>query len=58
MACCHHHYYALTEGGDTAFSIDASSITFGRGAIREMGDQARALGLKRVALFTDRKSVV
>ena len=54
MACCHHHYYALTEGGDTAFSIDASSITFGRGAIREMGDQARALGLKRVALFTDK----
>ena len=54
MACCHHHYYALTEGGDTSFSIDASSITFGRGAIHELGDHARALGLRRAALFTDR----
>lgn len=54
MGCCHHHYYTLAEGGDSAFSIDASSITFGRGAIPEVGDQARTLGLKRVALFTDK----
>ena len=52
MGCCHHH--TLAEGGDSAFSIDASSITFGRGAIPEVGDQARTLGLKRVALFTDK----
>ena len=54
MACCHHNYYAVAEGGDSAFSIDASSITFGRGAIREVGDNTRALNLKRVALFTDK----
>ena len=52
MGCCHG--YALTEGGDAAFSVDTASVTFGRGAIAEVGDQARALGCTRVALFTDR----
>lgn len=52
MACCHH--YAFTEHGDEIFSVDASAIKFGPGALREVGDDARALGLKRVALYTDR----
>lgn len=52
MACC--HYYAFSEGGDTAFTVDMSAITFGPGCLAEAGDQARALGMKRVALFTDR----
>jgi alcohol dehydrogenase class IV len=54
MSCCHG--YALTEDGapETAFTIDASAITFGRGALLEAGDHVRALGCKRVALFTDR----
>ncbi|MDQ3196579.1 MAG: iron-containing alcohol dehydrogenase, partial [Pseudomonadota bacterium] len=51
MSCC--HYYSPTATGDYAFSIDASSITFGAGCLAEVGDQARCLGLKRVALFTD-----
>ena len=51
MACC--HYFAPREGGDEAFSIDASSITFGPGVLAEAGDHARALGLKRIALMTD-----
>lgn len=51
MGCCHG--YALTEDGDAAFSIDTASVTFGRGALAEVGDQARALGCQRVALFTD-----
>jgi alcohol dehydrogenase class IV len=54
VSCCHHHYYALAEGGDSAFSIDASSITFGPGTVAEVGDHALALGLKRIALFTDK----
>ena len=54
MSCC-HHYFSPTEGGNTAFSVDISSITFGPGALREAGEHARALGLKRVALFTDRR---
>lgn len=51
MACCHH--YALTEGGDELFTVDASNIKFGPGALRELGADARQLGMKRVALFTD-----
>lgn len=51
MACC--HYYAAEEGGDSAFSVDVSAITFGPGCLAEVGDRTAARGLKRVALFTD-----
>jgi len=54
MSCC-HQYFAPTEGGDTAFSVDISSITFGPGVLGEAGEHAKALGLKRIALFTDRR---
>ncbi len=47
------HYYLPEEGKEAAFSIDASRIVFGRGAVREVGEHARALGCARVALFTD-----
>ena len=50
MTCCH---YQPSDGGDAAFTVDASRITFGRGCIDELGDRARALGMTRVALFTD-----
>ncbi len=52
MSCCHN--YALGEGGDTAFSVDISSVTFGPGCLAEAGDHAAGLGLRRIALFTDR----
>ena len=52
MGCC--HYDAPAEGGDGAFSVDVSAITYGPGCLREVGDQARALGMTRAALFTDR----
>ena len=51
MSCC--HYEAIAGGSDTAFTVDASRITFGRGCIAEVGDRARALGMARVALFSD-----
>ena len=35
------------------FSIDASAVSFGAGALDELGEQARAHGCRRVALFTD-----
>ena len=54
MSCC-HQYFAPTEGGDTAFSVDISSITFDPGVLGEVGEHAKALGLKRIALFTDRR---
>ncbi|MEO7760677.1 MAG: hydroxyacid-oxoacid transhydrogenase [Casimicrobiaceae bacterium] len=53
MSCC-HPYFAPGQGGDEAFTIDASTMTFGAGSLREAGDHAKALGMTRVALFTDR----
>ncbi len=46
-------YYEPTEGGDTTFAIEATRIKFGAGALKEIGFDARALGMSRVALFTD-----
>lgn len=51
MSCaCAYVPEGPTEG---IFSVDASAITFGRGAIREVGDLLRGLGSRRVAVFTD-----
>ena len=52
MGCC-HHYFAQTAEGDSAFTIDASTLTFGAGCLKEAGDQARALGMKKVGIYTD-----
>jgi alcohol dehydrogenase class IV len=52
MTC--FHGYSLVDGNESAFSVDASAITFGAGALFEAGEQLRALGCRRVALFTDR----
>lgn len=51
MTCS--HAAAQQAGLDTAFTVDASRITFGRGCLAEAGPRAKALGMKRVALFTD-----
>ncbi|TRZ96927.1 MAG: iron-containing alcohol dehydrogenase [Rhodocyclaceae bacterium] len=53
MSCC-HNYYVTTEGNESIFSVDISSINFGHGVLKEAGEHARALGMKRVALFTDK----
>jgi len=49
------HLEATAAGLDHAFTIDASRVTFGRGALVEVGDRARAQGITRAALFTDRR---
>ena len=51
MVCCHH--YVPSVGGDRAFTVDASRITFGRGCLAEVGERAAGLGIRRVALITD-----
>ncbi|MBM7116388.1 hydroxyacid-oxoacid transhydrogenase [Archangium primigenium] len=51
MGCC--HYDSVAPGCDSAFTVDASRVTFGRGCLREVGTRARALGMRRVALFSD-----
>src|SRR6202034_2023632 len=51
MTCC--HYQPADDGFDAAFTVDASRITFGRGCLQEVGQRAAALGMTRVALFSD-----
>lgn len=51
MACC--DFPTAAQGCDAAFTVDASRVTFGRGCLAEVGDRASALGLRRVALFSD-----
>ena len=53
MGCC--HYYAISEGHESAFAVDISSIVFGPGVLKEAGEHARSLGMKRAALFTDKR---
>jgi alcohol dehydrogenase class IV len=51
MSCIHAEAAAL--GLETAFTVDASRVTFGRGSLQEVGARARSHGATRVALFTD-----
>lgn len=41
------------EDGETIFTVPGSAFKFGAGALREVGEDARQLGIARVALFTD-----
>ncbi|MBD5636180.1 MAG: iron-containing alcohol dehydrogenase, partial [Candidatus Eremiobacteraeota bacterium] len=53
MVCCQG--YDFVEGGETTFEVDTSRIKYGSGALREVGWDARDLGMTRVALVTDAK---
>lgn len=46
-------YFSEADGGDRAFTFEATKETFGTGALNEIGAHARALGMTRVALYTD-----
>ena len=52
MPCCHADF-TLTDDSDRAFTVGMPTFTFGAGCLAEAGDQARELGLRRVALYTD-----
>lgn len=56
MRCCHADF-APAEGSDHGFTVGMPTFTFGAGVLAEAGDNARDLGLRRVALFTDAKLV-
>lgn len=47
------HLTAIEAGCETAFTVDASRVTFGAGCLAEVGARARAAGITRAALFTD-----
>jgi hydroxyacid-oxoacid transhydrogenase len=42
------------DGGEGLFAIDASSVTFGRGALAEVGPLVKGLGVVRIVVMTDR----
>jgi alcohol dehydrogenase class IV len=52
MSCCHADFAAVS-GSDRGFTVGMPTFTFGRGVLAEAGDNARELGMKRAALFTD-----
>lgn len=52
MSC--RHYYAFETGNESAFSVDATSLLFGPGLLREVGQHVKLRGLKKIAVFTDR----
>jgi hydroxyacid-oxoacid transhydrogenase len=54
MNCCNHEHYAASPEGERGFEIDATRVRFGRGLLDEVGASAKAFGMTRVALFTDR----
>jgi hydroxyacid-oxoacid transhydrogenase len=47
------HLYAVEAGLESAFTVDASRVTFGAGSLHEVGDRAASRGARRIALVTD-----
>lgn len=50
MSC---QYFAPTPSGAETFTVAMPQLTFGRGALNDVGARARLRGIKRAALFTD-----
>jgi hydroxyacid-oxoacid transhydrogenase len=46
-------YFTHKTGGDRIFSVEAPKIKFGRGSLNEVGEDAKALGMSRVVVYTD-----
>jgi hydroxyacid-oxoacid transhydrogenase len=51
MACA--HLAAVAAGCDPCFTVDASRVTFGAGALAEVGPRTRALGVTRALVVVD-----
>ena len=47
-------YYLHGEGRESAFTVTPPKIKFGRSSLREVGHDAKAHGISRVALYTDK----
>jgi alcohol dehydrogenase class IV len=45
--------YTRKEGHEHVFAVESSRVKLGPGSLEELGEDARALGLSRVALFSD-----
>jgi len=46
-------HYQFRQGGERLFTVDPRPIKVGPGAMRELGSDAGAMGIRRAALFTD-----
>jgi len=46
-------HYQYRTGGERLFTVDPRPIKVGPGAVRELGSDASALGMRRAAVFTD-----
>lgn len=55
MSCC--HYYEFNDQREHVFNVDVAAIKYGPGALKEVGNDARQLGLRSLALFTDKKLI-
>ena len=42
-------YFTRKLGGDKVFSVEAPKIKFGNGVLNELGEDAKSLGMKKVA---------
>ena len=51
MSC--RHLAAVAAGCDPCFTVDASRVTFGAGALAEVGPRLRAHDVRRAAVFVD-----
>lgn len=51
MSCC--DYYESVDGGADTFTVAMPKLTFGAGALSELGGRLRMRNFKHVALFTD-----
>ncbi len=47
------HFYKPRKNGERVFTVPASAMKFGAGALLETGADASAMGVTRCALFTD-----
>jgi len=47
-------YFMPTEEGDGAFTVEAPKIKFGTGSLSEVGQDARDLGMTKIAVYTDK----
>ena len=51
MTCA--HLAAVAAGCDPCFTVDVARVTFGAGALAEVGPRLRAHGVARAAVFVD-----
>ncbi len=52
MAWCDHYEFVI--GNEQIFAFIPTAIRFGAGALEEIGHDASAMGLSRVAVFSDK----